>query len=145
MGLFKTPWRSSKTINWLFLHYFLQLMPVGLVWKSAPKINENLVNQKYATLSLSPYARTKSKEKNAIFWNPRSLRNIKMLPSKAFLINFQSISLHWICQGLGIAGQNYNKGQVISEYLKKQCKKLTNFSRLVSKKWLNHKIKALFL
>ena len=96
-------------------------------------------------MPFTPYVRTFSLQEgeNAIFWAPISLRNIKMLPSKAFLINFQSISLHWICQELGIAGQHYNKGQVISEFLKKQCKKLTNFSGLVSKKWLNHKIKAL--
>ena len=35
------------------VHYFLQLMSVGLAWKSVAKSNEKLVNQKYATLFLS--------------------------------------------------------------------------------------------
>ena len=39
--------------DWLIFHYFLQLMSVGLAWKSAAKNNEKLVNQKYATLFLT--------------------------------------------------------------------------------------------
>ena len=35
------------------VHYFLQLMSVGLAWKSVAKSDEKLVNQKYATLFLS--------------------------------------------------------------------------------------------
>ena len=31
--------------NWLILHYFLQLMLVGLAWKSTAKGNEKLVHQ----------------------------------------------------------------------------------------------------
>ena len=38
--------------DWLFFHYFLQLLSVGLAWKSAAKSNENTVNQNYATLFL---------------------------------------------------------------------------------------------
>ena len=42
-----------KTFDWLIFHYFLQLMSLGLAWKSAAKSNEKLLNQKYATLFLS--------------------------------------------------------------------------------------------
>ena len=38
--------------DWLIFHHFLQLMLVGLGWKSTAKSNEKLVNQTYATLFL---------------------------------------------------------------------------------------------
>ena len=44
---------SAAIFDWLIFHYFLQLMSVGLVWKSIAKSNEKLVNQTYATLFLS--------------------------------------------------------------------------------------------
>ena len=39
--------------DWIIFYYFLELMSVGLAWKSVAKSNENLVIQKYATLFLS--------------------------------------------------------------------------------------------
>ena len=35
--------------DWLIFHYFLKMKSAGLVWKSAAKSNEKLVNQKFAT------------------------------------------------------------------------------------------------